>query len=348
MRFYLIFYCAAILGIIPQLAWGQAVPDDLNKKGPPDTSQYSGMPWKLLLTKANQMYEIANLGKAMEYATQLTKSEPNIPGGWRISGLVKSDRREFDAAEKDLKKCIQLTETYFGKDVESLQYDYESLGYVYKRLNRLQEAIEAYKKAVAINPTRGYYIDQLVLACQWKYAKKYANFEFITQQELSKEYQLSELAEEMLIIREFRHTDGGRWALEEQKISIKGAKHTDHVTLSCERCNAIAKVTFHISLGSKNNIKRLEEVTDRYRTALKDEDTDIRTFAVSQLKLLEESLISAVARDPDPWVRLSALRSIEVDRPEIKYIKDFLVDSDPMVSRLAAKVAKKTLIPANR
>ncbi len=342
MRLFYSFFITVILVIISSLrpVWADA--DNLEGKGPPERSaEYSGMSWKLLLSKANQMYEIANLDKAMEYATQLKKSEPNIPGGWRISGLVKSDRREFDAAANDLKKSIRLSETYFGKDIKSLQYDYESLGYVYKRLNRLDEAIKAYKRAVAIDPTKGYFIDQLVRSCQWKYAHKYGKLDqkIFVESDFRESYQISELAEERLIIREFRHTDGGRWAMEEQKISIMGDKRVDHVTLSCERDGAEMKIKFHISYGPDNS-KRLEEITDRYRAALKDKDADIRTFAASQLKLLNTKWITTLAKDPDPWVRLSALRFLQENKPEMKNLRDFLIDSDPLVSRLAVAIAK--------
>lgn len=341
MRYFYPLIFAALLTILvpPQPVWADV--DDLKGKGPPDRSLYSGMSWKLLLSKANRMYEIANLDKAAEYARQLTIMEPNIPGGWRIAGLVKSDRREYEAAEVDLSKCIGLSEKYFGKDVGSLQYDYESLGYVYKRLNRLDEAIEAYKKAVAIDTAKGYFIDQLVRSCQWKYAHKYANLDqkIFVESDFREEYQLSELAEEQLIIREFRHTDGGRWAMEEQKISIMGDKRVDHVTLFCERDDAKIKIKFHISYGPDNS-KRLEEITDRYRAALKDKDPDIRIFAASQLKLLSKSWISTLAKDTDPWVRLSTLHFLQENRPEMKQLKDFLIDPDPLVSRLAVAIAK--------
>ena len=230
MRF---FHLLIIILLVPaQPLWADV--DGMKGKGPPDTSRYSGMSWKILLSKANQMYEIANLDKALEYATQLKIMEPNIPGGWRIAGLVRSDRREYEAAEVDLRKCIELSEKYFGKDVMSLQYDYESIGYVYKRLNRLDDAIKAYKKAVAIDPTKGYFIDQLIRSCQWKYAHKYGKLDqkIFVESDFREVYNLSELAEEQLIIREFRHTDGGRWGMEEQKISIMGDKRVDYVTLS--------------------------------------------------------------------------------------------------------------------
>ncbi len=330
-----------MLGVLAptQPVWADV--DDMKGKGPPDTSRYSGMSWKIMLSKANQMYEIANLDKAAEYAARLTIMEPNIPGGWRIAGLVKSDRREYEAAEADLKKCINLSETYFGKDVKSLQYDYESLGYIYKRLNRLDEAIKAYKKSVGIDPTKGYFIDQLVRGCQWKYAHKYGKLdqEIFVESDLRESYQISELAEERLIIREFRHTDGGRWAMEEQKISIMGDKRIDHVILSCERDGVEMKIKFHISYGTDKS-KRLEEITDRYRAALKDQNPDIRIFAASQLKLLNESWISTLAKDPDPWVRLSTLHFIRENKPEMKNLRDFLIDSDPLVSRLAVAIAK--------
>ncbi len=329
------------LGVLVPLQPVWADVDNLEGKGPPDKSRYSGMSWKIILSKANQMYEIANLDKAAEYAAQLTIMEPNIPGGWRIAGLVRSDRREYEAAAADLEKCIRLSETYFGKDVKSLQYDYESLGYVYKRLNRLDEAIKSYKKAVAIDPTKGYFIDQLVRSCQWKYAHKYANLDqkIFVESDFREDYQISELAEEKLIIREFRHTDGGRWAMEEQKISIMGDKRVDHVILSCERDDATQKIKFHISYGSDNS-KRLEEITDRYRAALRDKDPDIRIFAASQLKLLNTKWITTLSQDPDSWVRLSALRFLQENKPEMKLLQDFLIDSDPLVSRLAVAIAK--------
>jgi tetratricopeptide (TPR) repeat protein len=340
-RFLFISFVVAGFLVFAVPSPGEVAPTDLEGKGPPEPSLYSGMSWKVLLGKANQMYEIADLDKAVEYAAQLIKTEPNIPGGWRVSGLVKSDRRDFEGAEKDLRRCIDLTETYFGRDVKSLQYDYEALAYVLKRRNRLDEAIETYKKSVAVNPREGYYIDQLILACQWKYAQKYAKLDgkIFLESELRPSYQLSELAEEQLIIREFRHSDGGRWAMEEQKISITGATRIDHVTLSCERCKAVKSVTFNISFGP-DNAKRLEEVVTRYGKALEDKDADIRTFAASRLKLLEESRIAAMSKDPDPWVRLATLRFIQVNKPEMKYLGDFLADSDKTVSRFAAAVAK--------
>lgn len=332
----------------PFPVWGKPLSafttDGLKGKGPPIPSRFSGMSWKQLLARANQMYEIANLDRALEYATQLIKSEPNIPGGWRISGLVKSDMREYEAARKNMEKCIRLTEKYFGKDVKSLQYDYESLGHVFKHINQLEEAIAAYKKAVAIDSAKDYYIDQLVLACQWKYAQKYGNFDLniLLESDFRKSYNISELAEEFLIIREFRHSDGGRWAIEEQKISITGEQRIDYVTLFCERCDAIAVVQFHINYGP-DNTKRLGEITNRYRTALKDEDADIRIFAASQLNLLEEKWLTALARDPAPWVRLSALRWIKKNRPVLKIIQEYLVDSDPMVNRMAVATAKSAI-----
>lgn len=345
MQIHRLFIAVLISGflLLPHLSWGQTSSDKLEGKGPPEQLQRSNISWKVLLDKANQMYEIANLDKAMEYAGQLIALESNIPGGWRISGLVNSDRRKFEAAAEDLKKCIALTEKFFGTDVESLQYDYESLGYTLKRLNRLDEAIDAYKKSVTVNPTKGSYIDQLISACQWKYAQKYGKLDgnIFLESDFREDYDLSELAEERLIIREFRHSDdGGRWALEEQKISIKGEKRIDRVTLSCERCNAEKVINFHIHYGP-DNTKRLEEITGRYRAAIKDKDANIRIFAASQLKLLEEKYFTAMIEDPDPWVRLSTLRFIEVNKPEMKYIKDFMIDSDPMIKRLAVAVAKR-------
>lgn len=64
--------------------------------------------------------------------------------------ICYSDLKEYDEAEKLLKRALQIGEEAFGKDFQGLYTTHNSLGILYSHRNQHAKAVEEYDKSLAI------------------------------------------------------------------------------------------------------------------------------------------------------------------------------------------------------
>jgi tetratricopeptide (TPR) repeat protein len=130
--------------------------------------------------------------EALGYLERATKGLPGNPDGWALLGRAYHYNRRFDEAADAYKKAVQLTPLNVGyrttlglilgqageleEGLAELQKvtatpgykdaaGWVNLGWVYRNMNRADESIAAYQKALALDPKQ----EQAALGLGWAY-----------------------------------------------------------------------------------------------------------------------------------------------------------------------------------
>ena len=82
--------------------------------------------------------------QAAERFTTVIKAAPNFAEGYNQRAIAYFMLEEWSQAIRDCKQTIALNPYHFGA--------FAGMGHVYVRLGKIEEAIEAYKQALIINP----------------------------------------------------------------------------------------------------------------------------------------------------------------------------------------------------
>ncbi len=82
--------------------------------------------------------------QAVECFTTVIKTDPNFAEGYNQRAIAYFMVEEWSKAIRDCKRTISLNPNHFGA--------FAGMGHVYVRLGRIDEALEAYKQALVINP----------------------------------------------------------------------------------------------------------------------------------------------------------------------------------------------------
>lgn len=82
--------------------------------------------------------------EAVEQFTEVIKAAPVFAEGYNQRAIAYFLMEEWSKSIRDCKRAIALNPNHFGA--------FAGMGHVYVRLGKIEEAIEAYKKALLINP----------------------------------------------------------------------------------------------------------------------------------------------------------------------------------------------------
>ena len=82
--------------------------------------------------------------EAVEHFTEVIKAAPVFAEGYNQRAIAYFLMEEWSKSIRDCKRAIAINPNHFGA--------FAGMGHVYVRLGKIEEAIEAYKKALLINP----------------------------------------------------------------------------------------------------------------------------------------------------------------------------------------------------
>ena len=82
--------------------------------------------------------------QAVECFTTVVETDPNFAEGYNQRAIAYFMLEEWSKVIRDCKRTISLNPDHFGA--------FAGMGHVYVRLGKIDEAIEAYKQALVINP----------------------------------------------------------------------------------------------------------------------------------------------------------------------------------------------------
>lgn len=82
--------------------------------------------------------------QAVECFTTVVETDPNFAEGYNQRAIAYFMLEEWSKAIRDCKRTISLNPDHFGA--------FAGMGHVYVRLGKIDEALEAYKQALVINP----------------------------------------------------------------------------------------------------------------------------------------------------------------------------------------------------
>ena len=83
--------------------------------------------------------------EAVEQFTSVIEAAPNFAEGYNQRAIVHFMLEEWSKAVRDCKQTVSLNSDHFGA--------FAGMGHAYLRLGKIDEAIEAYKQALKINPS---------------------------------------------------------------------------------------------------------------------------------------------------------------------------------------------------
>ena len=83
--------------------------------------------------------------EAVEQFTSVIEAAPSFAEGYNQRAIAYFMLEEWSKAVRDCKQTISLNPNHFGA--------FAGMGHVYVRLGKIDEAIEAYKQALVINPS---------------------------------------------------------------------------------------------------------------------------------------------------------------------------------------------------
>ena len=82
--------------------------------------------------------------QAVECFTTVVETDPNFAEGYNQRAIAYFMLEEWSQAIRDCKRTLSLNPDHFGA--------FAGMGHVYVRLGKIDEALEAYKQALVINP----------------------------------------------------------------------------------------------------------------------------------------------------------------------------------------------------
>jgi tetratricopeptide (TPR) repeat protein len=109
---------------------------------------HSGSPTAdLLLQRAQRAHDDGDIDTALDLLKRLTKVAPNFAQGWNERAAVSAEKEDYEDTIQSLHHALALEPRHYGALV--------GLGAVLEEFGDKPHALEAYKKALAIDP----YID---------------------------------------------------------------------------------------------------------------------------------------------------------------------------------------------
>lgn len=97
-----------------------------------------------LLKDGKNLLKNESYQQAVECFTTVVETDPNFAEGYNQRAIAYFMLEEWSKAIRDCKRTISLNPDHFGA--------FAGMGHVYVRLGKIDEALEAYKQALVINP----------------------------------------------------------------------------------------------------------------------------------------------------------------------------------------------------
>ena len=97
-----------------------------------------------MLTDGKNLLKNEAYQQAVELFTTVIETNPSFAEGYNQRAIAYFMLEEWSKAIRDCKQTVDLNPYHFGA--------FAGMGHVYVRLGRIEEAIEAYKQALIINP----------------------------------------------------------------------------------------------------------------------------------------------------------------------------------------------------
>lgn len=105
----------------------------------------SGSPaMDLLLKRGEQAMQAGDFGAAIEHLTALTDHAPDFAEGWNARATAYYMAGEFGPSIADVQRTLALNPKHFGA--------LSGLGQIFEQLERPEDALKAYRAALAIHP----------------------------------------------------------------------------------------------------------------------------------------------------------------------------------------------------
>ena len=107
-------------------------------------SKSGSMAMDLLLQRGRDAMEAGDTAAAIEHLTALTDHAPDFAEGWNARATALYASGEFGPAIEDIARVLTLNPRHFGA--------LSGLGMILEELGRPEQALEAYRAALAIHP----------------------------------------------------------------------------------------------------------------------------------------------------------------------------------------------------
>lgn len=98
----------------------------------------------LLLSRATKAMEDGDEDKAMEFLDDLVRLAPDFAEGWNRRATLHFMREEYGASVADIARTLELEPRHFGAMA--------GLGIILDRLDRDEEALRVFRRALKIHP----------------------------------------------------------------------------------------------------------------------------------------------------------------------------------------------------
>ena len=107
-----------------------------------------------MLKTGKRHLENENLAEAIEQFTAVIEAEPNFAEGYNQRAIAYFLLEEWDKALEDCQQTIKLNPHHFGA--------LAGMGHVYLKLGQIDDAVDAYKQALIINPNLASITESLI------------------------------------------------------------------------------------------------------------------------------------------------------------------------------------------
>ena len=97
-----------------------------------------------MLTDGKNLLKNEAYQQAVERFTTVIEADPSFAEGYNQRAIAHFMLEEWSKAVRDCKQTVALNPYHFGA--------FAGMGHIYVRLGKIEEAIEAYKQALVINP----------------------------------------------------------------------------------------------------------------------------------------------------------------------------------------------------
>jgi|FEC22Drversion2_1045045.scaffolds.fasta_scaffold00219_22 tetratricopeptide (TPR) repeat protein len=98
----------------------------------------------LLLGRAGSAFEREDYARALQYLDTIVALRPDFVEAWNMRATVYYMLDEYDLSMSDIERVLSLQPRHFGA--------LSGLGMIFRELNQPREALEAFRRALAVNP----------------------------------------------------------------------------------------------------------------------------------------------------------------------------------------------------
>ncbi len=98
----------------------------------------------LLLGRAGEAFKREDYARALQYLDTIVALRPGFVEGWNMRATVYYMLDEYELSMSDIEQVLSLQPRHFGA--------LSGLGMIFRELEQPRQALEAFRKALAVNP----------------------------------------------------------------------------------------------------------------------------------------------------------------------------------------------------